>query len=142
MDKQKKRITIRDIAEKTGVSKSVVALALADRYGVNAETRNKVVMAALEMGYDFNKLKVKKHRKIVLMIYHEDFLKGLFWGEVIKELEAALYKENFVMTLSLWRNRNIEIVMSEVLSDKPHGIICLGEVTQHMLDKIKMLKIL
>lgn len=45
------RVTMADIAEKTGVSLSTVSLVLRDKPGVGAETRARVLRAAKELGY-------------------------------------------------------------------------------------------
>ncbi|HHU51167.1 MAG TPA: LacI family transcriptional regulator [Firmicutes bacterium] len=44
-------VTIKDIAKKVGVSPSVVSRALNNKYGVKAETRERIVRTAKEMGY-------------------------------------------------------------------------------------------
>ncbi|HEY8345445.1 MAG TPA: LacI family DNA-binding transcriptional regulator [Bacillota bacterium] len=47
-------VTIKDIAKKVGVSPSVVSRALNNKYGVKAETRERIVRTAQEMGYHPN----------------------------------------------------------------------------------------
>lgn len=52
-----KHITIDDIAKKLNISRSLVSKALNDSYGVNVQTKTRVRYTALEMGYDFQKIK-------------------------------------------------------------------------------------
>ncbi len=52
-----KRITIDDIAKKLNISRSLVSKALNDSYGVNVQTKTRIRYTALEMGYDFQKIK-------------------------------------------------------------------------------------
>lgn len=49
-----KKVTIRDVAEKAGVSISSVHLALCGKAGVSDETRVRVRNAAQELGYTPN----------------------------------------------------------------------------------------
>ncbi len=52
-----KGITIDDIAKKLNISRSLVSKALNDSYGVNIQTKTRIRYTALEMGYDFQKIK-------------------------------------------------------------------------------------
>src|SRR5262245_58050726 len=45
------RVTLKDIADKANVSIAAVSLALADRPGIGAETKSKVLRLSREMGY-------------------------------------------------------------------------------------------
>lgn len=47
----RKRVTLRDIAEKTGVTRMAVSLALRGKPGVSSETRDLVLKAAESLGY-------------------------------------------------------------------------------------------
>ncbi len=49
-----KPISLRDIAQRTGVSVSTVSLALRDDYRISAETRQRIQSIAREMGYQPN----------------------------------------------------------------------------------------
>ncbi len=51
------RVTIDDIAKKLNISRSLVSKALNDSYGVNVQTKTRIRYTALEMGYDFQKIK-------------------------------------------------------------------------------------
>lgn len=52
--RKQRRPTIVDIAEEVGVSKSLVSLALRNGPGVKKETRDRILVAAKEMGYHVN----------------------------------------------------------------------------------------
>ncbi|WP_431683525.1 LacI family DNA-binding transcriptional regulator [Kitasatospora sp. KL5] len=49
-----RRVTIRDVAARAGVSAGAVSLALNDRPGVSAETRRRIVEAARDLGWSPN----------------------------------------------------------------------------------------
>ena len=65
-----RRITMEDIATAMNISKSTVSIAIADKYGVSEEMRSKIVLKAIEMGYDFSQVKIKpgKKKKIALIV--------------------------------------------------------------------------
>lgn len=46
-----RRVTIRDVAARAGVSKGAVSLAFNDRPGVSPATRNRIFAAARELGW-------------------------------------------------------------------------------------------
>ena len=52
MSETGKTITMADIAERIGVSKNAVSLALAGKPGASEATRARIVAAARELGYD------------------------------------------------------------------------------------------
>ena len=51
------KVTMKDIAERTGVSVNTVSLALRDISSVKKETRELIRQTAAEMGYVFQKTK-------------------------------------------------------------------------------------
>lgn len=98
----KNKATFRKIAEKAGVSKSSVALALQDKYGISSKTRAKVLMSAYEMGYDFKEYygKIgKKLKKIALLIAYDYCVSEVHWKEVIVEIERSAIENGCVLEI-------------------------------------------
>ena len=67
-----KKVTMQDIADKLGVSKSLVSISLNNRYGVSDEMRYKIYLTAVEMGYDFkynykSKNRVKRNNIVAFL---------------------------------------------------------------------------
>ena len=58
-----KSVRLEDIAKECGVTKGLVSRALAGKYNVGDETRNLIMKKAVELGYDFNKLRTKNKKK-------------------------------------------------------------------------------
>ena len=54
-----KSVRLIDIANACGVTKGLVSRALAGKYNVGDETRNLIMQKAVELGYDFTKLRTK-----------------------------------------------------------------------------------
>ncbi len=87
-----KKVTIREIAEKMNLSKSAVALALANKYGISEETRYRVMRTAHEMGYDFGKLTAKKSKNRPMTVFLGAYKKTLFadfWEDVILGIQKC-----------------------------------------------------
>ena len=68
---KQKKITIIDIAEKTGLSKGTVDRVIHNRGEVSAKSREKVLQAIREFGYEPNlhaSLLASGHRKTVVLL--------------------------------------------------------------------------
>ena len=102
------RITIRDIAEKTGVSVAAVSLAINNKPGVGDETRKNIIRVAEELGYEFPRndtqesnltvrfLKISRHGHTVNKS-HNFFIDAYFDGiaSSASESEAVLEVETY-----------------------------------------------
>lgn len=64
--------TIKDIAERLGVSKSTVSKALNNATDISDEMRKKILETAVEMGY-INKRLQKKEQKICILVANMDY---------------------------------------------------------------------
>ena len=69
----KKRVTLKQIAEKSGVSSTTVSLVINGRTDINIapETRERIIIAAGELGYDLNNKKHKSNNTIPTIIFIE-----------------------------------------------------------------------
>ena len=68
---QQRHVTIRDIAQATGLSIGTVSRALKNQAGMTEVTRNKVRDAALRLGYDFSQLKKGRIRRIAFLLHSQ-----------------------------------------------------------------------
>ncbi|MBQ9481330.1 MAG: LacI family DNA-binding transcriptional regulator [Clostridia bacterium] len=87
------KVTMEDIAREMNVNKSTVSIAIADKYGVSEEMRGKIILKAIEMGYDFSQSKVSTSKRNKIAVIVEDkastFNNG-FWYEVIQGIEQRI----------------------------------------------------
>ena len=105
----KQRVTIEDIAQKVGCSKSLVSLALSNKYGVSESVRSKIIMEAIKMGYEFKNNKshtsdiLSNHRKRIFVCFPKSMLEDdNYWMEIITHVEQHL-RRNFCFTqISSW----------------------------------------
>lgn len=88
----KKRITIKDIAKKTGLSVSTVSLAMSGKGRINTVTRQRVLQEARNMGYQPNVIGStlsKKEKYRIGVICPED---DIYFGMVLQSIQEY-YKE-------------------------------------------------
>ena len=105
----KERVTIEDIAKKVGCSKSLVSLALSNKYGVSESVRSKIIMEAIKMGYEFKHNKgnaaetLTSHRKRIFVCFPKSMLDDEnYWQDIIIHVEQHL-RRNFCFTqVSSW----------------------------------------
>ena len=102
----KKNVTIRDIAEKAGVSKSLVSFVMnnsigADgkkRYRVSDVTRERILKVAAEMDYQPNSAAraLRKGRSRVIGAILSD-MANIFYGIIARELENVAAKHGYTV---------------------------------------------
>lgn len=103
------RITIKDIARLLGINVSTVSRALSNHPDVNAETRQKVIAVASEMGYTPNSLAVnlrRKHSGLVALLISE--INMFFLPSVIRAIEEQM-RLNGYRVIILQSNDIVEV---------------------------------
>lgn len=127
---KKKKITLLDIANRVGVTKGLVSLALSDSNLVNENTRAEIILAALEMGYDLSKRKISQVRtKIYTLIVRESSrLNTFFWAEVIKGMELYLSEHGINLDLVEYKDdEKKNDVLLNLIDKKTQGIIMVAD---------------
>lgn len=124
-----KRVTIRDIAEAMGISKTTVSLALLDKYGVNEDTKSKVMMTAIEMGYNFDSLKkYSRSLRILVILADKTFLANPFWTEIMRGIEVETSKKGYKIDILILDSlTSTEDLKERIISSKASGAILLGD---------------
>lgn len=124
-----KSVRLEDIAKECGVTKGLVSRALAGKYNVGDDTRNIIMQKAVELGYDFNKLRVKtKVKKSAVIIVSQTILmKEGYWQPIIKNMYATLNRANIKMEYFVYDQENIDIESVRKLKDNP----CIAFVVLH-----------
>ena len=89
-----KKVTLLDIAKACNVTKGAVSRALADKYNISQETAYRIKQKALELGYNFNKLKINKieNKKILILCPSRLFFRENFWQTIVKSAADRLSK--------------------------------------------------
>jgi DNA-binding LacI/PurR family transcriptional regulator len=93
-------VTVRDIAKLTGFSTGTISRALKNEPGLTEETRQTVLAAARDLGYDFGKLRTKRLRRIVFLLHsqHNTVSSSHFYSPVLHGAEEACRKLGIVLS--------------------------------------------
>ena len=124
-----KKVRLEDIARECGVTKGLVSRALAGKYNVGDETRNTIMKKAVELGYDFTKLRSKSKRKtsVVIIVSHTILMKEDFWQPIIKNMYATLNRASIKLEYFVFDSENIDLQSVKDLRDNP----CIAFVVLH-----------
>lgn len=115
-------VTIKDIAERTGVSYATVSRTLNHRYGVNPETREKIIAAAEEMGYHPNLhargLKTNKTNTIALIIPD---ISNPYFSDLAHAVSEEAYQRGYI-TILCSANWDPEIEKAQLNTLRSHHV--------------------
>lgn len=126
-------VTILDIAEHTGLSKSVVARALRGQYGVSDEARARVENAAQELGYVSNAAaqRLSSYRTNTLGVLVRD-ASAPFYGEMQSALQrrgTQIRRRVFITSGALDRNDERR-ALEDLIALRVDGlIVCSGRLS-------------
>ena len=126
-------VTIRDIAEATGLSVGTVSRALKNQAGMTEVTRNKVREAALRMGYDFSQLKKGRIRRIAFLLHaqHNTLASSPFFSPVLHGAEEACRREGIALSFIVVGPS--EPVLEQIRVHQPDAILCAGFIEPEVL---------
>ncbi len=136
------KVSMSQIAKKLGVSKGLVSIALSNKYGVSDETRFKIYVTAIEMGYDFSKCHMTEKPvgkyTIIVFIKQIDLITDQFWPEILAGVEKKLAANNYRLKLEVWDERTTkEEILVRIAQDNADGIIVISELPSGTLNKLK-----
>ena len=119
-------VTLRDIAEATGLSIGTVSRALKNQEGMTETTRAKVRDAALRLGYDFSQLKKGRIRRIAFLLHsqHNTLASSPFFSLVLHGAEEACRREG--IALSFIAVGPAEPVLGLIRLHQPDAFLCAG----------------
>ncbi|HZX25888.1 MAG TPA: LacI family DNA-binding transcriptional regulator [Telluria sp.] len=120
------QVTLRDIAEVTGLSIGTVSRALKNQAGMTEQTRNLVHEAAVRLGYDFGQLKKSRIRRIAFLLHsqHNTLASSPFYSPVLHGAEEACRREG--IALSFIAVDPAEPVLGLIRLHQPDAIVCAG----------------
>jgi LacI family transcriptional regulator, repressor for deo operon, udp, cdd, tsx, nupC, and nupG len=128
-------ITVRDVAQRAGVSIGTVSRALKNQPGLGDATRQQVLRAALELGYDTNNLRTSKLRRVsFLMSRVSNLAVNPFYSHVLHGVEEACRQEEIVLSYASLQpgDRATEIIRRH----DANGLICAGHFEPKLLERI------
>lgn len=92
--------TIKDIANRLGISVSTVSKGLNGANDISEELRQIVLDTAVEMGYTTKRMKKDEHKKLCIFIENMDYESPNQFGyEIILGFKQAAYRDNWDVTV-------------------------------------------
>lgn len=122
-------LTLRDVSEATGVSEMTVSRVLRNRGDVSEKTRQKVLIAAKELGYVPNKIAgALASSRVNLVAVIIPSLSNMVFPEVMTGINRVLENTELqpVVGVTDYQPEKEEKVLYEMLSWRPSGVIIAG----------------
>jgi LacI family transcriptional regulator len=144
----KSNVTMRDIAEKLGVSSVTISKALNDKEGVSDDLKEKIKVVAEEMGYRFNThaKSMKEGLSYNLgIVIHERFTGTTtsFYLQFYQLLSRILESYHYSGILHILSHEDeAQLVLPRIYTEKKvDGLIFLGQVQKGYVEEIQQIDI-
>ncbi len=137
-----KNITMKDVADRLGVSTVTVSKALSDKEGVSEALRETIKQKALEMGYRYNcvgkSMKEGKNYNIGILIAEQFMHENAFYSKMYQTmLKELLLHDYFGIMEVISEESEAEGKLPQLLqNNKVDGIIFLGQMSRGYIRKI------
>ncbi len=93
-------VTIKDIANKLGISLGTVSKGLNGANDISEDLRQQILDTAVEMGYTTKKMKKEEHKKLCLFIENMDYTKPEHFGyDIVLGFKQAAYRDKWDITI-------------------------------------------
>jgi LacI family transcriptional regulator len=138
MSAEKKRYTIRDIAEQSGVSLSTVSLVMNDNPRISQATRERVLKTMERLGYQPNRMAralAWRHSRTLAVLVPQlrHAFADVYFGEIVSGIHDRACKLGYKILLEAARNDFVETKEYLGLYDQKFvdGILFLGANARH-----------
>jgi len=125
-------ITAKELAQKLGLSAAAVSMALNNKPGVSESTRDRVLKAAKEYGFDFHRQRLpedpKKGSIAFLMYRRHGAVVGdtLFFSSLTEGIVNGCRAAGYRMNMQYLHEENLRMELRNLLSTDTRGVILLG----------------
>ena len=126
----RKRPTAADVAARAGVSRQLVSLVIRDQPGASPATRERVLRAAAELGYqrDIRAAVLRSTRSQLLGVMFG--VEHTFHADLVEGIYAAAENDGYDVVLSaMTPRRDEERALETLLADRCEALILLGPET-------------
>jgi LacI family transcriptional regulator len=126
-----RRLTLDDLSDELKLSKFSISRALSGRPGVSEATRQIVLNAARELGYNHAATAgpAPDNPIVHLIIPRADAMSSSFWVEVISGAESEALATGFKLTVDVLNDRG-----PDILDDKVGGLILAGRRSRGVVE--------
>lgn len=136
-------VTIYDISEKSGFAPGTVSKALNNYYGVNPETRQKILEVAMQMGYTPNAnaraLKAKHSHNIGILFYLRDSLdlSQHFLIQILNEFKRVMEERGYDITmLSKGKDLGAQAFVKHCRIRQLDGVLIFGDYSSDLVQEL------
>lgn len=136
-------VTIYDISEKSGFAAGTVSKALNNYYGVNAETRRKILEVARQMGYTPNAnaraLKAKHSYNLGVLFYLRDSLDLCqhFFIQILNEFKKVTEAHGYDITLlSKGKDLGAQAFVKHCRVRQLDGVLIFGDYSSDLVKEL------
>ncbi|WP_338589198.1 substrate-binding domain-containing protein [Paenibacillus polymyxa] len=144
----KNNITMRDIADRLGVSSVTVSKALNDKDGVSGELKEKIKVLAVEMGYRYNAAARSMKEGLthnIGVIIPERFTGPTqsFYVRVFQRITKHLEEQGYYGILHILNVEDEEeLTLPKLYSDnKVDGFIVLGQISKEYIELVRSMEV-
>lgn len=124
-----KKVTIQNIADKLGISKSAVSKAISGATDISESTRESIIRCAAEMGYVMSPDKAGKNKSAAVLVYNIHYENHEQFGyDILAGIQTAAVQNSFdINVIPVTREQvNTGNYDSLVISRNYEGIFFLG----------------
>ncbi|GHD69161.1 LacI family DNA-binding transcriptional regulator [Jeongeupia chitinilytica] len=133
----RRSISIRELAAAAGVSVGTASRALKHQQGLSAETRDRVLQLAAELGYDTGRLKQEPVRRILVLLHSQHPADSPFYAALLDGARDRCAKDGVEMQVrSLGPGRPVR---RQVLECEPDALLCVGFFEPELIHAIARL---
>lgn len=116
------RVTRKHVAQRAGVSETIVSYVLNNNRYVSQDKRERVLHAVEELHYHPNSIaRALKGKRSNHILFIADQISNEHFGILVEQMDAIAYDRGYL--ISLIANRNTEEFVSQVISRQVDGII-------------------
>jgi DNA-binding LacI/PurR family transcriptional regulator len=133
----KRNTTIREVATAAGVSIGTVSRALKGQSGLSGATRSKVIEVAQALGYDYDKLREKRPRRI-LFLYRRaigSLASNVFYSHVLHGAESCCRDAGVLV--SLMSVGTGDDLVAQIHKHEPDALLAAGYFDDEPMDLIR-----
>lgn len=116
------KVTRKDVAERAGVSETIVSYVLNNNRYVADDKRRRVLDAVRELNYHPNNIaRALKGKPSGHIMFIADDIANEHFGQLVSKMDECAYNQGYL--ISLTGNRHSEDFVSRIISRQPDGIV-------------------
>jgi len=134
----KSKVTMNDIADRLGISKNAVSLALGNKKGVSDTLRRKVLDTAREMNYGNFTSSDDKSNCIISIVPEYIHNDAYFYSDIFWSIEKEAKKRSCISIMSgITKNAEKDLILPQIPPEMENkGYLVIGIINSSYIDKL------